>query len=40
MLHPDHHKAVEAAARKGLVELADREMRAELSANSSGAKAR
>ncbi|MGW5433182.1 DUF6417 family protein [Streptomyces sp. NPDC004059] len=31
-LRPDHHKAVEMAAGQGLVELAGREMRAELSA--------
>ncbi|WP_433455474.1 DUF6417 family protein [Streptomyces sp. CA-142005] len=32
-LRPDHHKAVEAAAGHGLVELADPVMRAELSAH-------
>lgn len=31
MLRPDHHKAVGSAAGQGLVELAGREMRAELS---------
>jgi hypothetical protein len=31
-LRPEHHKQVEAAVGQGLVELADREMRAELSA--------
>ncbi|WP_433455248.1 DUF6417 family protein [Streptomyces sp. CA-142005] len=31
-LRPDHHKTVETAAGQGLVELADRDMRAELSA--------
>ncbi|MGW3177476.1 DUF6417 family protein [Streptomyces sp. NPDC001153] len=36
MLRPDHHKAVESAAREGLVELADRETRAELSVYEGG----
>ncbi|MFF7358350.1 DUF6417 family protein [Streptomyces filipinensis] len=34
-LRPEHHKAVEVAAGQGLVELADRVMRAELSAYAS-----
>ncbi|MCC5481242.1 DUF6417 family protein [Streptomyces barringtoniae] len=36
MLRPDHHKAVESAAGQGLVELAGREMRAELSVYEGG----
>ncbi|MGW7824456.1 DUF6417 family protein [Streptomyces puniciscabiei] len=36
MLRPDHHKVVESGARQGLVELADREMRAELSVYEGG----
>lgn len=36
MLRPDHHKAVESAVGQGLVELADRETRAELSVYEGG----
>ncbi|MGW3177328.1 DUF6417 family protein [Streptomyces sp. NPDC001153] len=36
MLRPDHHKAVGSAAGQGLVELAGREMRAELSVYEGG----
>ncbi|MEU2930570.1 hypothetical protein ABZ636_36910 [Streptomyces sp. NPDC007251] len=36
MLRPEHYKGAQAAVGQGVVELADREMRAELSAYEAG----